>query len=392
MDDNTCTDINKCRTLSDIMWPCLTTVFACIWVSVHPNMPPRQLEIPPPEDESVLSLGPWRHYWCGRMLDATSVIRQRLKMMLVALIAPEIMVGFAAQHGVSLTHGFLYSMGGFVDAEGYCITNEKQLTPSILAAIKAIPHADIQDRSKSDGLAKLVAITQILQIVAQSLARWDQHLATTSLEIATVAYAVVTTFMWFFWMNKPFDIHIPIQIGDKTSIQNDDSEEAGFFVSAVDQWGHAVARFQGMLSGHYPQSHFKFGTTKLKNLPAFFYYPPTHNIQQIAFRIEGAVAIAFGAIHCIAWNTEFSSTAEKWMWCLSAVAVTGVPAVWFIGSVAVHYLNIRSMVPYYAFVVPVVPLYIISRLFLLVLPLTALRSLEPAVFIDISWAKYIPQL
>lgn len=35
---STCHDIDRCRTLSDIVWSCLITVFACIWVGVHPNI------------------------------------------------------------------------------------------------------------------------------------------------------------------------------------------------------------------------------------------------------------------------------------------------------------------------------------------------------------------
>ncbi|KAJ7119939.1 hypothetical protein C8R43DRAFT_900818 [Mycena crocata] len=65
-------DINDCRRLFDIIWGCLATIFACTWVSVHPNVPP--------PSQSCLAL-----FW------------RRLKLMLVAVIAPELMVGFAAR-------------------------------------------------------------------------------------------------------------------------------------------------------------------------------------------------------------------------------------------------------------------------------------------------------
>ena len=64
-------DINS-RSLFSIVISCLTTVFACTWVSVHPNVPP--------PDQSWLAL-----FW------------RRLKMMLIAIIAPEVMVGLAAR-------------------------------------------------------------------------------------------------------------------------------------------------------------------------------------------------------------------------------------------------------------------------------------------------------
>lgn len=38
-----CDDIHNCRTLLSIIWSCLVTIFACIWVVVHRNIPgPRQ--------------------------------------------------------------------------------------------------------------------------------------------------------------------------------------------------------------------------------------------------------------------------------------------------------------------------------------------------------------
>jgi hypothetical protein len=69
---DSCDDTNNCRRLFDIIWGCLTTLFACTWVSVHPN-------VPPPNQGAFALL--WR----------------RLKMMLIAVIAPELMVGFAAR-------------------------------------------------------------------------------------------------------------------------------------------------------------------------------------------------------------------------------------------------------------------------------------------------------
>ncbi|KZP22152.1 hypothetical protein FIBSPDRAFT_1018240 [Athelia psychrophila] len=35
-----CDDIHSCRTLYDIVQSCVLTIFACVWVGVHPNIPP----------------------------------------------------------------------------------------------------------------------------------------------------------------------------------------------------------------------------------------------------------------------------------------------------------------------------------------------------------------
>lgn len=36
---STCTDIDNCRTMWDIVWSCATTIFLCTWVSFHPSVP-----------------------------------------------------------------------------------------------------------------------------------------------------------------------------------------------------------------------------------------------------------------------------------------------------------------------------------------------------------------
>jgi hypothetical protein len=72
LDSRTPADNPSSRGLFTIIWGCLTTVFASTWVSLHSNVPPT--------DKSWLALF-WRRLW----------------MMLIAVIAPEMIVGFAAR-------------------------------------------------------------------------------------------------------------------------------------------------------------------------------------------------------------------------------------------------------------------------------------------------------
>jgi hypothetical protein len=67
-----CDNIHNCRTLFSIITDCLTTIFVCTWVSVHPN-------VPPPNQSQLAPL--WR----------------RLRLMLLAVIVPELILGFAAR-------------------------------------------------------------------------------------------------------------------------------------------------------------------------------------------------------------------------------------------------------------------------------------------------------
>jgi len=60
----------KMRTRLDIVWSCVTTLFICTWVAIHPNIPPR-------DEGHIRSL--WR----------------RIKLMLWTLLVPELVLIWA---------------------------------------------------------------------------------------------------------------------------------------------------------------------------------------------------------------------------------------------------------------------------------------------------------
>lgn len=58
------------RTVQDIIWSCLATIFACAWVAVHPNVPRRK------------NSG-WKTFW------------ERFFVMVFAILSPEFIVAWA---------------------------------------------------------------------------------------------------------------------------------------------------------------------------------------------------------------------------------------------------------------------------------------------------------
>ncbi|KAG2147719.1 uncharacterized protein EDB93DRAFT_1103997 [Suillus bovinus] len=215
------------RTLWDILLSCGLTLFACTWTAIHPN-------IPGVNDGVVL------------------IIFYRLCLMVVALFIPEFMTiwamaqfhyaqraamdfnrGFGAQRAQShsddqaicqseravtewtLTHGFFALMGGFV----LYVKGEPRatLTPSELrefvykgyVEMPVITEAEIEDRSKGDGLYKCIAILQLVWFVVQLIARTAQGLPVTLLEIDTLGVAALACIAYPFWWKKPKDIRRP---------------------------------------------------------------------------------------------------------------------------------------------------------------------------------------
>jgi hypothetical protein len=68
-------DSSNTRTLCSLIWSCLTIIFTCTWAAVHPNIPDLNDTI-----------------WTMRM--------RKMKMCLIALVAPEWMVMWAVRQSL----------------------------------------------------------------------------------------------------------------------------------------------------------------------------------------------------------------------------------------------------------------------------------------------------
>ncbi|KAJ7910780.1 hypothetical protein B0H13DRAFT_596172 [Mycena leptocephala] len=377
---DSCNDIDNCRKLFNIVWGCLATIFACTWVSVHPNVPA--------PNQSRLML-----YW------------RRLKMMLIAVIAPELMVGFAARQfvaarilsrefGFSRTHGFFFCMGGFVSSTGYPVVSKKQLAdldlgPEFLTSIKNVDAEDIMDKSKGDALSKGLAIVQGLWFTAQCLARVHQRLAVTELEVATLAFAVVNVFIWFLWWNKPLDVQRQIVVGPAKP-----ADAQPITVVRVPR----LHRFFSAIGGI--TINYKYDPLSSTSVSSFWSLPMNEldNIQGrfTPFAIETLVGAVFGAIHCAAWHADFPTTAEMWMWrsCSSLIVAIPVVFIFLVALVAIADIDesqLREAKLAIGIFVPI-SIYVIARLALIILPLVGMRSLPLGALMDVNWSVYIPHL
>lgn len=109
-------------------------------------------------------------------------------------------------------------MGGFMLYEGAnpvgALTPEKlkELLIEKSIEVPSITEEEIKDRSKADGLAKALVVIQNTWFVAQCIARRVQRLPVTQLELATVAFAVLNSVMYFLWWNKPLNIESTVPI------------------------------------------------------------------------------------------------------------------------------------------------------------------------------------
>ncbi|CAG8962327.1 hypothetical protein HYFRA_00005382 [Hymenoscyphus fraxineus] len=227
---------------------CITTISLCVWTAVHLNIPvpgcygslqqklrkvflfcvgflapevvaytawkqritaEKILEHVPP-DKKLPPLGKRITLWCR---------------MVVAKLTCSVLEESKSTdpHLWTMTHAFYATMGGFVvqfadDIAGMPTEGHRYtiLPDGILRLLneRPIPKPltelsidDINDKSKSDKLAKFLCIVQVGYFIFQCGTRFRNHLAISILEINTLGHALCALLNYFLWWDKPLNVN-----------------------------------------------------------------------------------------------------------------------------------------------------------------------------------------
>lgn len=93
----------------------------------------------------------------------------------------------------------------------------------------------------------------------------------------------------------------------------------------------------------------------------------------------------FSAIHCTAWNYQFPTTIEKWLWIGSSIAFFVAPVAFIImanvvpGDLIFNSLRARIILVSYA----------VARMFLLGDSFAAFRAAPASIYNTVRWAEYV---
>ncbi|KZP06160.1 hypothetical protein FIBSPDRAFT_764841 [Athelia psychrophila] len=407
---DTCHDLRNCRSLVGIVTSCLATIFACVWVAVHPNVPgPKQGRTSRYFESfklvAVTLLVPeWVLAWAVRQFLQARKYRDKLERASIygafamvynknrpherntrrASSSDEEIDQPPAPHNTpskdstdkwTMTHGFLMTMGGFRYYRGgqpTCPLEYHEVLVLVESRSLVPPTAgELRDKSKGDALSKTIAILQTLWFVAQCIARRVENLAITNLEIVTLAYTAITVAMYAAWWHKPLNMRCPVRVkGDEEFVKN----------RRPFKWTHILDYVTGdhdwliTLSGEERVPTFWSSCSSRSQLPLH------------ADIIALSVAMVFGAVHCAAWSYAFPSLEQQKMWRVCAITITAIPlpmAVYlgsFSGFLKVIFMALGAL------------LYILARSILLVLALTTLHQLPLSAYQTVQWTTWIPHI
>ena len=89
LEPNSCSDLSHCRSIWNIIWSCIVTIFSCTWVAVHPNIPcPKKRE-----GKNCFQRWIWNPF--------LSFAEHRLPLFVCALLVPEYVLAWAIRQYLS---------------------------------------------------------------------------------------------------------------------------------------------------------------------------------------------------------------------------------------------------------------------------------------------------
>jgi hypothetical protein len=206
-----------------------------------------------------------------------------------------------------------------------------------------IKESSIDDRTQGDKLVKAIALLQIVWFFAQTLGRAIEGLAVTTLELFTVGNVGCAIITYLAWWNKPNGIRLPIVI-------------EGVAPSWVRSWDSV-----GLGAG---------GAERKSVLASLL------------------IGFSFGALHLVAWNFYFASTAERILWRISSIGVTIMSAIiplyhFFSDFLDATKNNVSVLCLGLCF-----GLYGLFRLYMFVEMFVALRDVPVDVYKTVQWSQY----
>ncbi|KAF8331711.1 uncharacterized protein EI90DRAFT_3057035 [Cantharellus anzutake] len=105
-----------------------------------------------------------------------------------------------------------------------------------------------------------------------------------------------------------------------------------------------------------------------------------------AMSIFIATGIIFGGIHCLAWSFPFPTRAEMILWWVSAICITVAPVFLMLGELIGGYIPAIGGV----MILLTGLVYAATRVILLVLTFSSLRSPPPDLYQTPSWSSFLP--
>ncbi|KAL8829672.1 MAG: hypothetical protein Q9191_001881 [Dirinaria sp. TL-2023a] len=412
---------------------CLFTIFLCTWVVIHARVyrrPSHRLlhkmalfikAIIAPEFIAVEGLQEWSQ--SQRMVkDCAELTGGRLKLIHAYYISM-LALRYRTPHGsrVIWPNQFTWMLQqGLVKWDDH--------------AQWGLAEENIRDKSNADGATKLLALAQVSWFAAQSVMRSVHKLPLAQLESMTLSYIPLFAITYLFWWVKPKDVKTPSVVDlpdmlpeqkaifDSMAVSNNFDDEGlkkqeslwtiwaltprVFEKEAADkEFLEAQQRrdmafhdlrpilvrqneFGVRLKGRSSAVMVHDGKDVQKETVVANWDPELYHSKTL-WPITCLFGASFGALHLIAWYTQFPTSTERWLWRGAALASIASMLVFMqFKRVVVRWGGPLTLI---SLVSPVV--YLLSRVVMIGGVIAAFRASDPAIYdtyvVSTYWVHFL---
>lgn len=332
------------RSTWNIISNCLSTIIACTWSVQH-------LNIPSPADTL------WKRWW------------RSFKWMIITILFPELIIihaifevqmawqafqlmrrngknvelpwwmrrpswrnppGKARTHDRkwTLTHCFYGNMGGFCYGEapeGQFPVTAQQLAAEAGFEDPVVTKEEIQDKSKRDWFSKTVAALEFLQLALSLIVRTNRGLAFSQLETLTLGLAICGAVIYLLLFYKPQNLATNTPLGQNPPLRFKRTYDS-FWKVLVNEPSNSAPRKRAS-SEHTSSLHNEIPEGIPDRIPNDNFPIFDGRITHPGVFLLALASGLFGALHAIAWNSEFPSHVEKILWQTATVVAAGSPVL-----------------------------------------------------------------
>ncbi|RPB12864.1 hypothetical protein P167DRAFT_146645 [Morchella conica CCBAS932] len=318
-------------------WSCLTTFILCVWTAVHPDIVPNKVG--------------WRKYvykitimWICAIFPEAIAFYAYVQMREAKSVYDMWCEHFGITPGsdrdrMGMQGGFFVVMGGIAVHENKNTGRMTTLTPSGFREYTlsgkipedALDKKFIIDKGNASIITKILVFTQASWMIVQCIGRKVAGLPLTLIEIHVVIQVFFALITYAFWWYKPLDVDEPLRIdirrdqgsswGDKRRLEISSSE----YTAATTLMGFSHSSdFPDEDSTTY-QADAHFRTESPRSLCICQAWKAWYDmIETILGTGEGTLAgsisaAANGSLHMFAWNSQFPTVSECWLWRISSL-------------------------------------------------------------------------
>ena len=187
---------------------------------------------------------------------------------------------------------------------------------------RAIPVDVINDRSKLDWFARLITVLQLVDFFTNVIARAIEGLPISPAEVAVAAFAVCSVVAYAIIFCKPKDVATPIILHTYEEYE---------VPRAIQGYKARYNKNKQELDSDSPLEEKDY--KKVSRPAAFGEFRLRPGQEGFMLATGALIGTIFGAVHLSAWNLEFPSKADMWLWRSSSIATTVIPGVYALMAV-----------------------------------------------------------